>query len=67
MKRKIIFFGCTNFSEEILNYLIKKGIIVKAIFSIPNEFSISYSDKKVKNYNYTDLSKIAAINSIRHV
>lgn len=67
MKRKIIFFGCTKFSEEILNYLLKKGIIVKAIFSIPNEFSISYSNKKVKNYNYADLSKIATNNGIKYI
>jgi len=67
MKRKIIFFGCTKFSEEILSYLLKKGMTIEAIFSTPNEFSISYSNKKVKNYNYADLSKIANNFGIKHV
>ena len=62
-KRRIIFFGCTKFSEEILNHLIEEGQNIIAIFSIPEYFSISYSKKKVHNSNFSDLSRIAkAIN-----
>lgn len=59
MSRSIVFFGSTKLSEEILVFLIKKGITIKAIFSIPKEFKISYSEKKVNNSNYADLSKYA--------
>lgn len=59
MSRNIVFFGSTKLSEAILVYLIKKGINIKAIFSIPKEFKISYSEKKVVNSNYADLSKYA--------
>lgn len=53
------FFGATNYSKELLLFLLEKNIKPKAIFSIPQEFNISYSDKKVKNTNYADLKKIA--------
>ena len=54
---KLIFFGCTSFSEKILNEVTKiKNIKVEAIFSIPSQFSISYSSNKVKNTNFVDLS-----------
>ena len=56
---KIIFLGCTKFSKEILLYLLEKYINISAIFTIPEEFDISYSDKKVKNYNYVDFSEIS--------
>ena len=59
MSRSIVFFGSTKLSEEILVFLIKKGITIKAILSIPKEFKISYSEKKVNNSNYADLSKYA--------
>lgn len=57
--RRIIFLGCTKFSEEILNYLIDEGHNVVAIFSIPESFQISYSKEKVKNANFSDLSVVA--------
>ncbi|RAP34143.1 hypothetical protein DID75_00275 [Candidatus Marinamargulisbacteria bacterium SCGC AG-410-N11] len=50
---KIVFFGCTNFSKELFDHLqMIKNINIKAIFSIPEQFNISYSKTKVKNYNY---------------
>lgn len=57
IKENIIFLGATKFSEEILKALIENNCKITAIFSIPKFFNISYSDKKVENINYTDLSK----------
>lgn len=56
---KIIFLGATKFSEAILLHLLENKIPISKIFTIPPEFSISYSDKKVKNYNYSDLATLA--------
>ncbi len=64
IKRKIIFFGCTKFSEDILSFLIEEKHEVLAIFSIPETFQISYSEKELKNSNFSDLSIIAEENSI---
>ena len=58
-KLSFVFFGCTEFSKKLLLSLIKNKFIPKAIFSIPQEFTISYSNKKVKNINYSNLKKIA--------
>lgn len=60
----VVFFGATKFSEEILRHLIDGGINVSVIFTIPQEFSISYSDTKVKNYNHSELSLLAEQNNI---
>ena len=53
------FFGSTNYSKELLLFLIENKLMPKAIFSIPQEFTISYSDTKVKNTNYANLKTIA--------
>lgn len=53
------FFGTTNYSKELLLFLLEKDLAPKVIFSIPQEFNISYSNEKVKNTNYADLKKIA--------
>ena len=53
------FFGCTNYSKRLLNFLISKKFIPKIIFSSSKLFNISYNDKKVENYNYANLQKIA--------
>ncbi len=53
------FFGATNYSKELLLFLIENNLTPKAIFSIPQEFNISYSEKKVKNTNYANLKTIA--------
>lgn len=60
------FFGATNYSKELLLFLIEKNLIPKAIFSIPQEFNISYSEKKVKNTNYANLKEIADIYNIAY-
>jgi len=61
---KIVFFGCTKFSEELLTYLLKNMVDIRAIFSIPEYFNISYRKKKVKNSNFSDLKPIAKKNKI---
>ena len=58
-KLRFAFFGATNYSKELLLFLIEKKFIPKAIFAIPKEFSISYSEKKIVNSNYADLKIIA--------
>ena len=58
-KLSFAFLGATNYSKELLLFLINKRLIPKAIFSIPEEFNISYSEKKVKNTNYANLKDIA--------
>lgn len=55
---RIVFLGATRFSRAILEHLLKHGISVQMVFSIPREFNISYSGTKVTNYNYSDLSGI---------
>tara|TARA_B100001057_G_scaffold495585_1_gene594993 strand:+ start:172 stop:966 length:795 start_codon:yes stop_codon:yes gene_type:complete len=57
--RRIIFLGSTKLSEEILKHLISRGHNIVAIFSIPEFFDISYSEKKVHNTNFSDLSILA--------
>ncbi|MDO8998186.1 MAG: formyltransferase family protein [Bacteroidota bacterium] len=61
---KAIFFGATKFSEDILTHLLNNNIDVGALFTIPQEFGISYSDTKVKNYNYSELEIVATKNNI---
>lgn len=53
------FFGATNYSKELLLFLIENSFLPKVIFSIPQEFTISYSKEKVKNTNYANLKEIA--------
>lgn len=53
------FFGSTQYSKELLLFLIDNGFVPKIIFSIPHEFSISYSPEKVVNSNYANLKEIA--------
>ncbi|MCW5906552.1 MAG: methionyl-tRNA formyltransferase [Chitinophagales bacterium] len=59
-KTRIVFLGCTKFSEELLATLFDiPQVEVSAIFSIPKTFSISYSKEPVVNTNYADLQTIA--------
>lgn len=63
-KMRIIFFGCTHYSKDLLESLLYNKANVVGIFSIPEEFSISYSEEKVKNSNYADLKPIAKDHNI---
>jgi len=56
---KIVFLGATNFSSELLKHLLDNALKIERVFTIPQEFSISYSDKKVRNYNYANLHELA--------
>ena len=64
MQISYAFLGATNYSKELLLFLIENNLIPKAIFSIPQEFNISYSEKKVKNINHANLKAIAEKHSI---
>jgi methionyl-tRNA formyltransferase len=63
-KFNFAFFGATNYSKKLLLFLISIDFVPTAIFSIPQEFNISYSEKKVKNSNYADLKEIAQKHNI---
>lgn len=56
---RTVFFGATKFSEEILRHLVNNGVEINAVFTIPEKFGISYSQAKVRNYNYADLASLA--------
>lgn len=59
-KTRVIFLGCTKFSEELLATLLElPQVDVTAIFSIPQTFTISYSKEPVVNTNYANLHPIA--------
>ncbi len=66
MSMRIVFFGCTKFSEHLLKNLLQKKHSIVGVFSIPEEFNISYSDEKVKNTNFADIKLIAKENNISH-
>jgi methionyl-tRNA formyltransferase len=63
---RIIFFGCTKFSEILLKNLLLENHSIVGVFSIPEKFNISYSDAKVKNTNFADIKLIAKENNILH-
>jgi methionyl-tRNA formyltransferase len=66
-KLSFAFLGTTNYSKELLLFLINKQLIPKVIFSIPEEFNISYSNTKVKNSNYSNLNPIANTHNIQYI
>jgi len=57
---KIVFLGATQFSRELFLHLLNNQIKPERLFTIPQEFSISYSDVKVKNYNFSNLAEVAS-------
>lgn len=64
-KLKIIFLGCTKFSESLFNTLLEIPTVeVTALFTIPENFNVSYNVQGVRNYNYADLRSIAERNKI---
>ena len=64
---KIVFLGATNFSLEILNSLVENSFSIEKIITIPEEFKISYSETKVRNYNYAKLSEFAEKHGIQYI
>jgi len=63
-KIKIVFLGCTHYSKDLLEFLIRFDYCPEAIFFIPEYFKISYSKTKIKNVNYANLAKVAEANDI---
>jgi methionyl-tRNA formyltransferase len=61
---KIVFLGATDFSRELLLHLLDNNLSIARLFTIPEEFSISYSETKVKNYNFSNLHAIASEHGI---
>jgi len=60
---KIIFLGCTKFSEILLKSLLEARFDICAIFTIPKEFTVK-GREKVTNSNYVNLDPIAQKNNI---
>lgn len=59
--------GCTKFSEELLRTIqTHPKADIQAIFSIPREFNISYSEEKVVNTNYSNIGRLAQEWKIEH-
>jgi methionyl-tRNA formyltransferase len=64
-KLKVIFLGCTKFSESLFKTLLEiPNIEISALFTIPENFNVSYNPEGVRNYNYADLKSIAGKNKI---
>lgn len=63
---RVVYLGCTRFSEEILRHLISEGADIVAICSIPEYFRINYSSEPVKNTNFADLRKYSDELEIPH-
>jgi len=56
---KIVFFGASQLGYTCCEEIIKAGFEVVGIFTIPQEFNISYSpDKPVKNYLHKDFYEL---------
>lgn len=53
---RVAFLGCTKYSEELLlNILQNDQVEIAAIFSIPQQFKINYSESPVTNSNFADM------------
>jgi len=61
---KIVFLGATQFSRELFLHLLDNKLKIDRLYTIPQEFKISYSDTKVKNYNFSNLQEIAEAHHI---
>lgn len=55
----IVFLGSTQFSASILLSLLEHNYPIAMVFAIPKHFNISYRQGLVKNYNYSDISRLA--------
>ncbi len=62
---RIVFLGATKFSEAMFRHLVENGFHVEAVFTIPERFHISYSEQRVRNYNYADLEDFAKKHGLR--
>lgn len=61
----IVFFGATALGYLCCERLIKNGIAISAIFTIPKQFNISYAgDKPVNNVLHQDFHELGEIYNI---
>lgn len=62
---RIAFFGASELGYKCCEAIINSGFNVVGIYTIPQNFKISYSkDKPVKNYLFRDFNSFAEINGI---
>lgn len=62
---KIVFFGASKFSEELLSTLYDNGFKIDALFTIEQDFTVRKGEK-VKNYNHANLIPLAEANNTPH-
>ncbi len=56
---RIVFFGSTKYSEELLSELLRQKHEIAAVFTLPKKFTISYSPSGVELCTYADLKRVA--------
>lgn len=67
-KPKVVVFGCTKLSEEVIDNLLKYDEVeIVGIVTSPEAFTISYSKTPVRNYNFADLSRFQSQTRWVHV
>jgi methionyl-tRNA formyltransferase len=61
---RIVFFGATELGFRCCQQLIESGEEVAGIFTIPQEFRISYSNQPVRNVTFRDFEELAGAHDI---
>lgn len=60
-----VFLGTTAFSYTLLEMLLNNNLKPKAVYTLPQVFDISYSEKPVANVNYADIKGLSEQHGIR--
>jgi methionyl-tRNA formyltransferase len=55
---RVVFFGATTFSYELAEHLLINGVNIIHLFTIPQEFPISYSKTPVINTNFANIKSL---------
>ena len=63
-KKSVILFGSTDFTYDILKYLLKKKIKINGIVTIKESFKISYSQRNIHNIRFKNIKPLALKNKI---
>jgi methionyl-tRNA formyltransferase len=61
---RIVFFGATDIGYRCCELLFEMGENVAGIFTIPQEFRISYSPAPVKNVNFRNFDELAGKHNV---
>lgn len=61
---KIVFLGCTKFSEYLLKSLLSNHFDVVAVFTIPRHFTVGSASEQLTNVNYVDLEGLTKAHNI---